>query len=542
MTRGSRRATVAGALVVAAGIGVLAWRAAPTGRRAPEDWGGASAPTAEERPPAELIPAGQGNAAVVPAPLSPARPPVRVRTLAEAGKAISVAAFLVARSEVSNAVVGRTGDIVEVPFPATWPDEAELSIGVVADGYPRTFVERPRGADPSGVIEVRLSAGLTLRGRVRDEDGLPVAGIPLLATSRRDVSLFSKSPHELETDRLRLGPETAYSEARGVTSEDGAFELRGMRRIGHVVRSADPRWFLRMPLRDPRAGGGPPGYVVPGEADVELTAYRTVRVDVALLQDERDDPVPDGRVELGRTLPSGGSLTIATETRDGVERASFPAWPPEFEGQPQGEIELTYVARAVGWATAAGRLRIPPGAWEWRHVIRVRPVDVTEAEIRVRTHDGAPTTLPMLVVVEDTDGGACAATVEPTATPGTFRVRTNAGRHRLRVHPRPPAAVSLLTWEDEVDWSSPRPPAVEIVLGAYATLRVRAPDDGEPRFIHLRREGVNFVTAVEGRERVLAGMPVGSWRYRILDGASRELRAGTVDLTAGDDIAVEVER
>ncbi len=93
-----------------------------------------------------------------------------------------------------------------------------------------------------------------------------------------------------------------------------------------------------------------------------------------------------------------------------------------------------------------------------------------------------------------------------------------------------------------MDWSSPRPPAVEIVLGAYATLRVRAPDDGEPRFIHLRREGVNFVTAVEGRERVLAGMPVGSWRYRILDGASRELRAGTVDLTAGDDIAVEVKR
>ena len=542
MTRGSRCATVAGALVVAAGIGVLAWRVAPTGRRAPEDRDRTTAPPVAAGPPAELVPSGRGHGGAVPAPGPRERPSVRVRVIAEAGEAIPVAAFLLARSEVSTAVVGTTGEIVELPLPAAWPDEAGLSLGVVADGYARTFVERPRVADPSGVIEVRLSVGLTLRGRVRDEEGHPVAGIPLLATSRREVSLSATSPRELETDQLRLGPEAAYSEARGVTSEDGSFELRGLRRIGHVVRSGDPRWFLRMPSRDPRAGGGPPGYVMPGETDVELTAYRTVRVDVALLQDEANDPVPDGQVELRRTLPSGGTLTIATESRDGVERASFPAWPPELAGQPQGEIELMYVARAVGWATVSGRLRIPPGAWEWRHVIRMRPVEVAEAEIRVRAHDRGPTTLPMLVVVEDIDGGACSATVEPTSTPGTLRVRTNAGRHRLRVHPRPPAAVSLLTWEDEVDWSAPRPPAVEIVLDAYATLRLRAPDDGAPRFIHLRREGVNFVTAIEGRERVLAGMPVGPWRYRILDGTSRELRAGTVDLAAGDDIALEVKR
>jgi protocatechuate 3,4-dioxygenase beta subunit len=202
-------------------------------------------------------------------------------------------------------VAGTTGDDGAVELSGL-PKNAVISLAVTAKGFIASRDDRLE-LDASPFV-VRLSRGAAISGKVRDADGLPVAGA--------EVSLASETA---ETDDARR-PES--------TDDQGAFELDGVADGAWRVTASAPGFSPSAPVKvailDHRAAkdlvltlapaGGITGRVVDGSG-TPVEGARLRLVDAP----ERDDLSPiaetmsgtEGRFELRAAAPTNSWLVTS---------------------------------------------------------------------------------------------------------------------------------------------------------------------------------------------------------------------------------------
>jgi 5-hydroxyisourate hydrolase-like protein (transthyretin family) len=219
-------------------------------------------------------------------------------------------------------------------------------------------------------LELRLPPGVTIAGRVNDDEGRPVAGVPVRAFERKSAD----QPFGWTRDAPL---------ATAVTAGDGTFELRALDRTAYDVAAEAP--FEFEPPDDRVAQGGDSG-----------VAIQLVRgtPSVVVVVDPDGKPVDGARVEVAKTDPGIGDGVASAETGpDG--RATLPAlvrgrtlrlsvnswgagleaWNGEWTPQPELVVHLKRVGVVSGRVVLADGS--PAGAvsvW-WRTVSADRRFD-----------------------------------------------------------------------------------------------------------------------------------------------------------------------
>jgi hypothetical protein len=135
-------------------------------------------------------------------------------------------------------------------------------------------------SSPTGQVEVRLEAAREIAGRVVDEEGQPVLGVPIEA--------YSADPRHPVPDQARHG--------EGVSEEGGAFVVRGLDGGSYRLRAKAPEGFADP---DPVEAAG-------GARDVAITLSREAPVVVTLL-DAKGGPVGKQAVLV---RPEGGGRPV----------------------------------------------------------------------------------------------------------------------------------------------------------------------------------------------------------------------------------------
>jgi len=157
------------------------------------------------------------------APVAPAAVEARVRLFAEMrdeqGQALDAVEVRLGEEQLGH---GNTRGLVDLELPFETTVERLITLHFLRPGYTR----RTEHVLLRGTSEVHLGALLllpaaTLRGRVVDGSGRPIAGAALLAAGVEDVRT---DPEELR----RLGPEGDVSSVHGTSASDGSFTLEGV--------------------------------------------------------------------------------------------------------------------------------------------------------------------------------------------------------------------------------------------------------------------------------------------------------------------------
>jgi len=175
------------------------------------------AASSAEREPVAVSPAPAA------APAAPAAVEARVRLFAELrdeqGQALDTVEVRLGEEELGH---GNARGQVDLELPFETAVERLITLHFLRPGYTR----RTEHVQLRGTSEVHLGALLllpaaTLRGRVVDGTGRPIAGAALLAAGVEDVR---SDPEELR----RLGPEGDASSVHGTSASDGSFTLEGV--------------------------------------------------------------------------------------------------------------------------------------------------------------------------------------------------------------------------------------------------------------------------------------------------------------------------
>ncbi|MEM8709999.1 MAG: carboxypeptidase-like regulatory domain-containing protein, partial [Planctomycetota bacterium] len=235
-----------------------------------------------------------------------------------------------------QALTAYSDDRGDFEFSAVEP--GEQIIWASANGYAdlRHDLLVPMGPEAVTDVILRLDEGLTVRGRIEDESGLPVEGVSI------SMRLDSSGP--------RPGP---YVGGRARTGEAGAFELACLP-AGSLIAEAYAKGWVRgrAPVRDDgtvvvtlRRAGQLRGRVVDGVTGAPVDAFRIRAVDPLLRDGEvrasgyeagwaREGVAfedPNGRWELGRAELAPGSVL-------GIE-ASAAGYAPAIE--PRAVVQVS---------------------------------------------------------------------------------------------------------------------------------------------------------------------------------------------------------
>lgn len=224
----------------------------------------------------------------------------------------------------------------------------DLSLGVVANGFLReTLSEVPIG---DLAMEVVLSRGEFLQGRVVDPDGRGIPGLLLLAHgSFRGGNHVSPSRVLRRGSALNLaGPDSTYHQSLAESSSRGEVEFTGLAPGAYTVRSLDPGWMIVEPTQG-RAGDSGVTWIAEARFGVSVIA-RVGGVDARELEEGRRPKLKAAfRVEV--ELEGGGSIDTGQWVGGGSGSASFSLMK---DADPRIDMAEVVAARFYGTATVAG--------------------------------------------------------------------------------------------------------------------------------------------------------------------------------------------
>ncbi len=161
-------------------------------------------------------------------------------------------------SELPRTVTDRRGQFAMTEI-ARWLKEhpQEIWLRAVANGYLRSDgIPIVRGEEMAD-LKIVLRRGLTIQGRVLDEDGLPVEDLPLLAHSPfagDDSISISRVAASAALRHLSPAEGWPHQQCESVTGRGGSVTFEGLDSGDYIVRSLDPGWEL-LPPREARGGG-----------------------------------------------------------------------------------------------------------------------------------------------------------------------------------------------------------------------------------------------------------------------------------------------
>ncbi len=426
--------------------------------------------------------------------------PAEVRVTAAAPSAtanIYVVALSSLRVRVANAAGERVNDAVvrltrpRRREPLASESNGEFVASTLSPGDTRIAVAAP-GAVPSDltvelrpgeetVVDVRLVAGRTVRGRVTDSDGEPVGTVSLSATPeaapRRRVIVLADANGRFEF--AGLGPdayELVVLKGRGFVARDSLVIRPGVKEISVVVvrsagvklrvitqsgdvRDQEFRYEVRSEQASRRREGA--GWirrgtldlsgVAPGRNDIRVLvagfAPATTVIDVKAGETHTSDLVLDaGRSGAGRVValdgtPISGARVMLSAAPSLAEQVATSDPEGRFVLHNLGSTEVELRVLAEGFLTSVVRLAPPETSRGWN-------IEMSRgALIRGVVHDvdGHPLESEAVVAVDPTTGRRVARV--DTDAKGRFQLRVPAGPWRIELLDAPGAAID--TFADE---------------------------------------------------------------------------------------------
>ena len=144
---------------------------------------------------------------------------LRGRVIDSKGNPVPRAKVVVARHSLWLLVADDRGE-----FEFKWEGNQILSLLVAADGKPIMARDVAHGAER---VTIRLPAGGTLRGRVQDADGRPVAGATVRATADNQSATIRAYWNVNILDGAMRNAMGLDARAFATTGKDGRFRIRG---------------------------------------------------------------------------------------------------------------------------------------------------------------------------------------------------------------------------------------------------------------------------------------------------------------------------
>ncbi len=506
-----------------------------------------------------------------PAALDPVREPATVTpglfgvVVDEAGQPIDGAtAYLVASDK---SVPTRTQTDPYGSFRISEPVESDdsLELGVSANGYLRTVVS----ATPSSeAMQIVLRRGRELRGRVIDEIGRPVIGLPLvLCTAYAGVSHVSPSQRAMRARKRELaGTNSTYQQCFAETDGAGNVEFAGLPDGKLQVFPVAPGWTIEG--SNVSADDGFVTWTAKRQLGVQLTVVDRVtgrKVEEAGATFCIELTFADGEILpleqwVGRG-PGEVSFVMDSELVPGLEdrtitRATFYGtagteeskpvkWRAEpIEGSPEAlgvaevRVEVDAYEKSIDprEIKSAEQKTLPKATLE----LDVRYEDGTlfNGELRVEW-SARPESRPT-EIVKDND------LVDPVR-PGRYRVEVVAGDVTVEIRPRGSSG-TLPRWRERVRCFSERPALAFMTMRRGATAKIMRPDDWTGTW-HVRasyRESSDaewfgsWGYGTDGESLTLGFMQPAEWRFELRRDSAVEADplVRTAELRAGETTVV----
>lgn len=203
--------------------------------------------------------------------------------------------------------------------------EGEVEVRAIAPGWQLAGRTVPLEADRGEVTLALDRPAATLRGRVLDPEGVPVAGAAVWTWDRTPFGLVESGGAELISTRLTACEELARDEGgrpRARSDEHGRYELSGLMDRAYTVYARSPETHEIVTVTGARPGEEPLDLRLEGNRTTSPVAGRVTRPD--------GSPVEEVRIHLSRrvTLPDGTTREIlasdTTTSTDGEGRFAFP--------------------------------------------------------------------------------------------------------------------------------------------------------------------------------------------------------------------------
>jgi protocatechuate 3,4-dioxygenase beta subunit len=355
------------------------------------------------------------------------------------------------------------------------PAGASLSVRATLDGFapwqqrvaPETAArEGAAGAVPGyPAVEIVLSAGARIRGRLVDEDGAPVAGAEVALT-----------PRDGERQPWGAEPEGAQ---RVVSGQGGVFELLDLP-VGRVDLEVDAA--RHPPLARPGVEVRRLGETV----DLGDLVLGPEAVLDGVVEDSKGAPIAGAEVRVGEGVRR--PFWLGGAGADEGSRLTGPGGEFRIERLRPGDLVALEVSKEGYAAAAPAIVRVP--AEDPVHVV-LQPV--AHVSGRVVDEAGRGVSDAMILPSADHFGRATFSHTAPSEEDGSFEVETGPGAVRLTARkegfrPASPVLLELETGE--------RREGVELVLRASPQVRGRVlTPDGEPA-----AEAMVLVTALQAGE------------------------------------------
>ena len=418
-------------------------------------------------------------------------------------------------------VWSRTGARADAVASDAVPANGTFEIVLPAEGGPITVSVWAPGFLPAAIdvpdtdrvrpasLRFVLARGASLRGRVLDADGEPVANVGLVARSRSGaVGNGRRINPEWGTDALRApGRENVYYEGDARTNATGEFEIGGLAPGSYIVFSTDPAWVIDRP----------PSRVfvhVPLGEDLTLIARPARSVEVVLVP-RVDMPAP---ARFRFELDCGPRLRFRGEGHGG--RAEV-AWrrsesAPEREDGHTGRLTV----QAKGWKTESPSMTLewPPQQARLRVEVPIRPVPVGRIQIHAATPTRVPITAPLFVRIRPLRDGAAVRSSVPlhVSEPGTWECEWSVGRWAVDLSFERGWFGAGRVWSGEVEVHEDRVTSIDVDVPSIGSLTVTRGKEAGALFLELRAVGARsqrMATLITAAALRIPAIPVG--RYQL---------------------------
>lgn len=425
-------------------------------------------------------------------------------------------------------------------FPVLLPDAAAGVYYLIAyrNGFSRVqrAVEAPSEPSSWEGITITLAAGGSLRGVLLHPDGQPLAGVPLLITSRTMVPTTSRRRSLLLTDDdlLHFVP-GGYWECRVVTDERGEFTGRGLGDAQYTVWSLDERWFLPPPAARYRP--------IDALDPVQIRAAACRTLDFTVRGRRTGGPVPVFEGELRVRTETGTSKMIPVRGREGVYDV---CWLDPAAGEERCSVAVAI--HAPGYEVGQAQVEFAPGQAAARVDLLLAEQALGTVLLHVVDAMGAPAEGPLLanfMRAPERRERLSDVVLRPGDVPGVFHAQVAEGRWFAHVF-RSNELARLGGWKGEVRaFPAPVLP-MRVALPEEGTLELVAgagwPDSASASCpVLLVASGGAMVGSAtfRGGATTFHGVPPGRWTLHWMpSGAARQAE---VVIVAGEVARMHLE-
>lgn len=366
------------------------------------------------------------------------------------------------------------------------------------------------------VLDLEVTAGSSIAGRVVTREGNPVPGIELMLNSPMILGMISRVQSVFATmdEKAMLSRRSdAYGESRCVTDQRGYFTATGLPAGGYTVWTTSTEWFIRQQAR-----------VNDGAEGVELVAEPGLGFELRIVEQGNGTPVANfggmaeivaGHQHVGMSL----SGTNGTETF---------VW-SQFEDEARSGFAVDFRVTSDGFAPGVKHVDFRPG--ERFKVIELQLARQTVGSVTVRVVDvrGRPVSLGLvadLLAYPAKDERMTAAPLNPTSEAGRFLLQGRSGRWLAEVRPAHELGV-LMKCASEFELTDRAEVVAQVTLPAFGSLRLVRPSIKDPKVgvtvsVKAATGGRGALFLLEGAERTFAGVPVGTWAVTVVGDALAE--------------------